>query len=212
MRRAVILHKIIQIHKKPFMNRKNHTAVLTGIAVFICLSDKPCHFLITAFSIIAFRCRSPPFSVLVPQKTKMEERRMGKHFFLRIDGERIPVSEEVYRAHQKMKRRELYLEERDAAHGKISYNAMDTDEMLGEDAIPDTTVKSVEQTVIDKMMSDALHHCLDRLPADERELIDALFFSGITEREYAAVSGIPQRTINSRKACIFGKLKKYLGD
>ena len=116
----------------------------------------------------------------------------NNQFFIRADGQLVPVTEEVYREYHKMKRRELYLIERDTAHGTVLYSEMDTDEMTGEDTIPDMNAKSVEQTVVDGIMSEKLRQCLDLLSDDERKLIDALFFSndgtGMSEREYAAES------------------------
>ena len=139
---------------------------------------------------------------------------MNKHFFIRVGGQLVPVTEEVYREYHRMNRRERYLEERDAVHGKVLYSGMDTDEMLGEETIPDLNAKSAEQIVVDEIMGELLRQCLGLLSEDERKLIDALFFSnsgiGMSEREYAAVSGIPQQTINSRKARILAKLKKLL--
>ena len=138
----------------------------------------------------------------------------NKQFFIRVDGQLVPVTEEVYREYHKMKHRELYLIERDAAHGTVLYSEMDTDEMTGEDTIPDINAKSVEQTVVDGIMSEKLRGSLNLLSDNERKLIDDLFFSndgaGMSEREYSIVSGIPQKTINDRKNRILAKLKKLL--
>ena len=58
--------------------------------------------------------------------------------------------------------------------------------------------KSVETIVIDKIMAEDLHKALDKLSAPERELIDALYFQGVSEREYAQISGTPRKTIAYR--------------
>jgi RNA polymerase sigma factor (sigma-70 family) len=133
----------------------------------------------------------------------------NRQYFIRVAGERVPVTEDVYREYYRMDRRERYLDERDAGHGKVLYNAMDTNKTLGVEAMHDAESKSVEQTVIDILVSEELHRCLNLLPDTERELIDALFFGGMTEREFSAVSGIPQQTIHSRKMRIIAKLKKF---
>lgn len=59
-------------------------------------------------------------------------------------------------------------------------------------------------------MMDKLKECLPMLKSKEQELIDALFYHGLSEREFSKVSGIPQKTINDRKRRILAKLKKYL--
>lgn len=60
------------------------------------------------------------------------------------------------------------------------------------------------------MMADKLHRCLALLDAAELELIQALYFDGHTERNWSAVTGIPQKTINDNKLRILGKLHKLL--
>ena len=47
------------------------------------------------------------------------------------------------------------------------------------------------------------------LTDEERSLIDALFFVGMTEREYAARIGIAQKNVNARKQRVLEKLKTF---
>jgi DNA-directed RNA polymerase sigma subunit (sigma70/sigma32) len=96
----------------------------------------------------------------------------------------------------------------------VLYSALDTDELNGEEMLPDVTAVSIEDAVITKMLIEQLRRYLPLLPVDERSLIDALFFSnngeGMSEREYAAISGIPRKTIAYRRAVVLDKLKKFL--
>lgn len=46
-------------------------------------------------------------------------------------------------------------------------------------------ITDVEYDAIKLMMIKQLHICIEQLTEDERELISALFFYGMTEREYA---------------------------
>jgi len=144
-----------------------------------------------------------------------------QQFFISIDGQRIAVTKEVYLTYYRSKRRERYYEhdikiERaiyDDA-GNISGYMPPKEDSL-ERLIESGTEfpagqKSVETIVIDKIMVENLHKALVGLSTSEHELIDALFFQGLTEREYASVSGIPQQTINDRKARVLVKLKKIL--
>ena len=134
----------------------------------------------------------------------------NKQYFIPVYGRLVTVTEIVYREYYKMGRRERYLEESDIAHGRVLYSDMDTDEMLGEETIPDMNATSVEQIVVDGIMVEKLRQCLDLLTDAERKLVDALFFNCMTEREYSLVSGIPQKTINDRKSRILGKLKQLM--
>ena len=84
-----------------------------------------------------------------------------------------------------------------------------TADFNGEDILIDTSQEIVE-TVIHKIMLDKLHDSLVLLSEDEQKLINALFFRNLSEREWSAETGIPQKTINDRKSRILIKLKKLL--
>ena len=149
----------------------------------------------------------------------------NKQFYVRIDGQLIPVTEEVYLAYYRFARRMRYFERdiktesaiRDEDGSIIGYKPAKEDSLdrlteAGEDYADGC--ESVEDAVIRAMMSDKLRDALSELPDGERELIDALFFSndgdGMTVRDYASLNGIPFTTIQSRKAKILSKLKKQL--
>lgn len=63
---------------------------------------------------------------------------------------------------------------------------------------------------MDNLMGELLRLSIAQLAPSEQELITALFYDGMTEREYAIKSGIPQKTINDRKRRILLKLKKII--
>ncbi len=71
-----------------------------------------------------------------------------------------------------------------------------------------------EEIVLRRMEISDLCQYLSILRENEWDLIYSLFYSndgaGMSEREYSQLSGIPQRTINDRKAKIFDKLKNLL--
>lgn len=70
--------------------------------------------------------------------------------------------------------------------------------------------EDVDEVVVKKMMLDKLRRCLDALSKAEMELITALFFDELTERQYSEKTGIPQKTVNDRRHRILAKLKKLL--
>ena len=63
---------------------------------------------------------------------------------------------------------------------------------------------------MDNLMGELLRLSIAQLAPSEQELVTALFYDGMTEREYAIKSGIPQKTINDRKRRILLKLKKII--
>jgi RNA polymerase sigma factor (sigma-70 family) len=64
--------------------------------------------------------------------------------------------------------------------------------------------------VITHVMYEKLHCSLDKLSQAEKQLIQALYYEGLSEREYAARIGISQKGVNKRKHAIQKKLRKML--
>ncbi|WP_312699241.1 sigma factor-like helix-turn-helix DNA-binding protein [Sedimentibacter sp.] len=133
-----------------------------------------------------------------------------KEYKIKIQGQLISVSEEIYLEYYRMKRRELHLEEKDKAHRVFLYSALDTEETSGEDAIPDITSPKVEDVVTDKLLAEKLHQCLNQLTKEEQELIYILFFQNKSEHQVSRETGIAQKTIHNRKVRILSRLKKLL--
>lgn len=93
---------------------------------------------------------------------------------------------------------------------KLTYQSVpDTDEDIFETLVIDDAC-DVEETALDNLMGELLRLSIAQLAPSEQELITALFYDGMTEREYAIKSGIPQKTINDRKRRILLKLKKII--
>lgn len=133
-----------------------------------------------------------------------------KEYRIKVQGQLIPVTEEIYLTYYRMNRRELHLEEQDRKHGVLHYSALDTEDTTGEDGIPDRISPPVEDVVTDKLLAEKLHQCLAQLTEEEQKLIRALFFRAISERQLSAETGLHHMTIHDRKIKILGKLKKLM--
>lgn len=133
-----------------------------------------------------------------------------KKYFIKVQGQLVPVSEEVYLTYYRMKRREIYLEERDTANGVFYYSALDAEGTNGEDVIPDRSSPPVEDLVMDKLIAEKIHRCLAQLAKEEQEFIFTLFFQNESEHQLASETGIPRMTIHNRKKRILARLKKLL--
>ena len=127
--------------------------------------------------------------------------------FIPLHGMLMEVPEDAYKAFYKRKRREKYLKERSKDNGDFSYNMLTTDEFNGEDILVDTVADTQSQAERNLLL-DKLKKVLVVLPDSDRQLIDALFTHGLSEREWSALSGIPQKTINNRKRSLLLKLRK----
>ena len=86
-----------------------------------------------------------------------------------------------------------------------------TNETVGIEALADEGV-SVEDAVVKKLMIEKLRAGIARLDESDRELIRALFFEGLSERQLSQKTGIPYMTIHDKKVRALNKLKKFIGN
>ena len=149
-------------------------------------------------------------------------------YIITVDGEDVEVSKEIYKAHSSSERKMEYMEF-DLKRNRVLHDTdgktvlddngfpivlpereISLDKLVAEDWDFLTSEPSPEDAVIRQLEIKDLYNSLDSLNTDERQLIDALFFEGLTEREYSVKTGIAQKTINDRKHRILGRLKKLL--
>ena len=133
-----------------------------------------------------------------------------RKYRIRVDGILVDVSKEVYRAYYSIERHTRTLDEKDIRNGKVLYSDLDTDELLGEDMIPDMTSERVEDSAIYSILREKLHQYLGMLPPQDMELIQALYFECMTEREYAQQIGIAQKGVNKRRQKVLDKLRTMM--
>lgn len=143
------------------------------------------------------------------QKLEQTDKSYMVKFFLPLHGMLMEVTEQTYREYYRDKRRQKYIDERSKLNGDVSYNALDTDETLGEDVFADTKT-NVEAEVINKMTVAELRKAFLLLSPDERELIMAIYIHNLTEREFAKQKGVYHNAVHKRKLRVLEKLKKFL--
>lgn len=130
-----------------------------------------------------------------------------KKYYIRVPEARVEVSEEVYKAFWSMERHSRTLQEKDVRNHVFSYDAFDTDDMLGSELFPDKTTSNFEDQIIAEMMAAKLRRCIALLPEEDRKLIQAIYFNGLSEREVSKHEGIPQTTVSYRLRQILRKLQ-----
>ncbi len=140
---------------------------------------------------------------------KVNDPTYADRYFIPIQGFLMEVSKEHYQDFYRAKEREAYLKKLDAKYGLLSIDAFDTDDDNGTDYISDDT-EDVAETVAHLLLLDKLRSVIPMLTEKEQELIQALFFQGMTEREYAKECGVSQVAIHKRKNRIMAKLKIFL--
>lgn len=130
-------------------------------------------------------------------------------FFVNWDGYLMEMTKEDYREFYKTKRRHRYVEGEAILHNEISYNAIDTPELCGEELIRDIYT-STEDDAIHAVMVGQLHMAMRQLAPAEAELIGALYFLRQSETSLAECLHVNQSTISRRKEKIRHKLKKLM--
>ena len=131
-------------------------------------------------------------------------------YMIKIQGNLIEVSEDVYYAYFRMERQERWQEEKKQEHEVVSYDALDDGETVGAEAIPDMSAPSMEELAIANELNERLHHAVAALPKAERDLIRAIYFDGQTEEDFGKRTGMSQTGVSYRRRKILSKLKMFL--
>ena len=134
--------------------------------------------------------------------------KQNRRYALVVKKKRIEVTEEVYRTYYKLTERERYMdklaEKKHISLENCRQKGLQIDYLLSHSG------ESIEDAVVKREMLDKLSLCLRMLSEQERRLIYALFFQRKSERQLAAETEVPQRTINDRKRRILLKLKELM--
>jgi RNA polymerase sigma factor (sigma-70 family) len=132
-----------------------------------------------------------------------------KKYYIRVPEALVEVTEEVYKAFWRMERHDKTLEEKDDRNHVFSYDALDTDDMLGAELIPDQSLSSMEDQVIAEIMAAKLRRCIALLPEEDQKLIQAIYYDGLSEEAVGQKFGISQPAISKKKDRILQKLQKF---
>ena len=131
-------------------------------------------------------------------------------YMIKVEGKLVEVTPDVYYAYFRMERQERWQEEKQQGHAVVSYDALDDGETVGVEVVPDLTTPSMEEAVMSREIHEKLHRAVDALPKAERELIQAIYFDGFTEKEYAVSSGLSQQGVSYRLRKILSKLRIFI--
>ena len=130
-----------------------------------------------------------------------------KKYYIRVPEALVEVSEDVFKTSRYMDRHFQTLEEKDARNRVFSYDALDTEDMLGAELLPDPSSSNIEDQVIASMMAAKLRRCIALLPEEDRKLIRAIYYEGASEKDTGKLFGISQRAVSKRLHQILRKLQ-----
>ena len=131
--------------------------------------------------------------------------------FLPLYGMIMEVSEATYIEFYQMQRRQKYIDERSKDNKDISYDSLTTDEFNGADILVDDS-ENVEDQAIRNVTAEEIRFIISMLKPSDQELIQAMFYEGLSERQYAKRCGVNRNAIHKRKSRILEELKKILGN
>lgn len=146
-------------------------------------------------------------------------------FFIEIEDQKVPVTEEVYQAYMRplwaeQKRSERERRCRDENGNRCTKDCSNCSKQRSgtpysldsfqEDFEFEPADKiDVEELVADKLLLDELFDILNELDPSSRRIIE-LFSIGLPEREIAAKTGLSQKAVNKRKQKLFTYLREKL--
>ena len=128
-------------------------------------------------------------------------------YIINIQGELVEVSPDVYQLYIRLEREESAQEDRVQRH-EVSYDALDNGETVGVEMFADDTPTPEEQAITNEIY-DRLHRAIASLPRAERELIQAIYFDGLTELEYAIMKKTKQQNISYKLLRTLSKMRKF---
>lgn len=136
-----------------------------------------------------------------------------KNYYLFVGDKKVDVTEKIYKEYWSETNRENYLKRLDKKN-KLSYFsefAIEEKDRNIEERFADKSI-DIEKLVAVKMQIAALHEALNKLNPEEREIIQALFFQEIPQRDLAKKLNISQGAVFRRKEKTLKKLKEFLID
>lgn len=142
----------------------------------------------------------------------MTEKNQQRYIY--IEGQAIPVSEDVYRVCKHYNRKEEYFsydlktEKFQKETASFLPSREDSYErLLEKDQQFAAPGKSVEQLAAEHLEAEQVRFCLSKLSEDERELILLLFYQEKTEQEVANMLHISHQAVNKRKQALLLRLR-----
>ena len=145
---------------------------------------------------------------------------MKKEFYLYVNGQKVKVSEDIYKVYWREKEHEKYLEQVDRKNHLLFFSSLDHDGNF-VDNIADESV-DVAKIVETQMMIEAVRNAISRLNAEERDIIERLYFNDETvvllsklntEHHLDIEIGEDELSeIDFSKDATYGEIKKYVLD
>ena len=133
---------------------------------------------------------------------------MPKEYYLYVNGQKVKVSEQIYKVYWREREHEKYLEQVDRKNHLLFFSLLDHDGHF-IDNIADESV-DVEKIVETQMMIEAVRNAISMLNAEERDIVERLYFNDETLSSIARGKKVSYQAIQWRKNSILKKLRVLL--
>lgn len=133
----------------------------------------------------------------------------NKTFYLYVKGQKVEVSEEIYRAYVRPQRKQRMREYR--AKDKVSVVSVEGLSEKGfeiEDESQEFVAALIESEEHSEELSK-LHAAIERLSERDRRIVQLYYFEGKTQQEIADILGLARTTVTELLARILVRLKKF---
>lgn len=129
------------------------------------------------------------------------------------DGTRVEVSTKIYQEYYRPQWREEKCQQRDAKRllsSDYEYGSGEGDSVTMQDFMTDPDQLTPEEQIIKNEEHKLLQEALSILSEEKRALIEALFFDGKSEREYADEVGMARTTLNYQRKKALEEMHTYM--
>ena len=133
---------------------------------------------------------------------------MPKKYYLYVNGQRVKVSEQIYKVYWREKEHEKYLEQVDKKNHLLFFSSLDHDGNF-VDNLADESV-DVEKIIETQILIETVRKAMSRLNDEEREIIERFYFNDETLSSVARSKKVSYQAIQWRKNNILKKLKVLL--
>ena len=122
---------------------------------------------------------------------------MPKEYYLYVNGQKVKVSEQIYKVYWREKEHEKYLEQVDKKNHLLFFSSLDHDGHFVDNIVDESV--DVEKIVETQMMIEAVRNAISRLNAEERDIIERLYFNDETVRSVAKLKSITHPALIKRR-------------
>ena len=133
---------------------------------------------------------------------------MEKEYYLYVRGQKVEVSEDIYKVYWQEREHEKYLEQVDRKNHLLFFSSLDHDGHFIDNIIDESV--DVAKIVETQMMIEALRNAISKLNDEERDIIERLYFNDETLRSVAKLKSITHPALMKRRNKILEKLKKFI--